>query len=433
MATTTTTTTTSATTGSETEPVTWVTPAARPPPGQPDISYAPDHAKWQARTARRLAAEGDKLPSRLPSGFPEQMAGPMVWEGATLAETYDWTYVLSADQLREIDEAVVHFKSLGLPFAHIQPSTFPLPTLRAELRRLSRELHSGHGFFVLRGVDVSAHSREDNIVIYLGLAAHIAPQRGRQDHKHGGKPADVVLTHIKDLSHGSDEEVKGTIGSPAYTTDKQVFHTDSGDIVSLFALETAASGGASKLASTWRVYNEIARTRPDLIHTLTQEWDYEVFEKAEKQWTPRPLMYLLPPDEARQVPSRIALQYGRRYFVGFGALPRSEAIPPITEAQAEALDALHFTGDRFCVNTEFRKGDMQFVNNLGLFHARDGFVNQGEKQRHLLRLWLRDPENAWHTPDYLAPRWAQIYEGITPEAEVFPLEPFVRSAGNKGR
>ncbi|KAI1322384.1 TfdA family taurine catabolism dioxygenase TauD [Xylariaceae sp. FL0255] len=409
-----------------TETVTWVTPAARPPPGQPDISYPPDFDKWQARAARRKAA-GD-LPTSLPPGFPKELTGPMVWEGETVAETYDWTYVLNPAQLAEIDEAVAHFKSLGLSLAHISADTFPLPTLHSELRRLSNELHSGHGFFVIRGVKVDEHSREENVIIYLGISAHIAAQRGRQDHKYNGQPADVVLAHIKDLSQ-SDKD--GIIGSPAYTTDKQVFHTDSGDIVSLFALETSHSGGASKLASTWRVYNEIARTRPDLIHTLSGLWDYEIFEKAAKQWTEKPLLYLLPATE--KAPERIALQYGRRYFVGFGALPRSENIPPITEAQAEALDTLHFTGEKFCVNTEFQKGDMQYVNNLGVFHARDGFTDKGTKQRHLLRLWLRDPENAWTTPSHLAPRWAQIYEGITPEKEVFPLEPFVRSAGNKGR
>lgn len=53
--------------------------------------------------------------------------------------------------------------------------------------------------------------------------------------------------------------------------------------------------------------------------------------------------------------------------------------------------------------------------------------------RHLLRLWLRDPENAWPIPDVLKPRWAQLYDGVTPEGEVFPLEPYIRSASNKGR
>jgi hypothetical protein len=163
--------------------------------------------------------------------------------------------------------------ALRLPFSRISQETFPLPTLHAELRRLSDELHNGHGFFVVRGLDVDSHTREENIIIYTGISAHIASQRGRQDHKFDGKPADVVMAHIKDLSRDDPNRI---IGSPAYTTDKQVFHTDSGDIVSLFALETALSGGASKLASTWKVYNEIARSRPDLIHTLSAPWDYEM-------------------------------------------------------------------------------------------------------------------------------------------------------------
>jgi hypothetical protein len=87
-----------------------------------------------------------------------------------------------------------------------------------------------------------------------------------------GKRADVVISHIKDVS-----KVQLKIGSPAYTADKQVFHTDSGDIVSLFALSTAAEGGASRLASAWRVYNHLAATRPDLIHTLSGNWEAELY------------------------------------------------------------------------------------------------------------------------------------------------------------
>lgn len=141
---------------------------------------------------------------------------------------------------------------------------------------MSAELHTGHGFFVLRGLQVDAHTREDNIAIYAGVSAHVAAVRGRQDTKYAEAPADVVLTHVKDLSSPTAGGDGGSvIGSPAYTADKQVFHTDSGDIVSLFALETAAEGGASRLASTWRVYNHLAATRPDLIHTLSEDWDVE--------------------------------------------------------------------------------------------------------------------------------------------------------------
>ena len=86
------------------------TPAAlvAGPPGQPDISYAPNLEKYQARTASRLA-EGN-LPKTLPEGFPSKLQGDLVWEGETLAETYDWTYVLSEEQLDEIEAALRHFK-----------------------------------------------------------------------------------------------------------------------------------------------------------------------------------------------------------------------------------------------------------------------------------------------------------------------------------
>jgi hypothetical protein len=84
------------------------TPAAQPPPGQPDISYHPDWNKYQARVTRRTQTED--LPKSLPEGFPKELKGDLIWEGESLAQSYDWTYVLSTDQLAEIDNAVTHFK-----------------------------------------------------------------------------------------------------------------------------------------------------------------------------------------------------------------------------------------------------------------------------------------------------------------------------------
>jgi hypothetical protein len=55
--------------------------------------------------------------------------------------------------------------------------------------------------------------------------------------------------------------------------------------------------------------------------------------------------------------------------------------------------------------------------------------HNGNHRRHLLRLWLRDPENAWETPPPLASRWDRVYEGVTPELQAFPLEPHTRSEG----
>lgn len=75
------------------------------------------------------------------------------------------------------------------------------------------------------------------------------------------------------------------------------------------------------------------------------------------------------------IDSKIIIQYARRYFTGYMGLPRSANIPPITEAQAEALDALHFLGEKFSLGLNFQKGDIQYINNLSIFHARDGFTD----------------------------------------------------------
>ncbi|OHW95749.1 TfdA family taurine catabolism dioxygenase [Colletotrichum incanum] len=361
-------------------------PSLPGPPGQPDIAYTPNHDNYLARTTRRQ--EQERLEKTLPEGFPQKLESKLVWDGNTLAEHYDWNYVLTDADKKEIDEALNHFKSLKKPLGEISQETFPLPNLHKTLRAISDEIHNGHGFKVLRGVPVDKYNREENVIIYAGVSSHVAPIRGRQDNQFQGEPADVVLAHIKDLTKVVDAH---RIGAPAYTTEKQVFHTDVGDVIALFALGEAAEGGQSYLSSSWHVYNELARTRPDLIRTLAEPWDADD-------------------------------------FTGYWGLPRSSDIPPITEAQAEALDALHFLAEKYAASLDFHKGDIQYANNLSIFHARGGFVDSDEKQRHLIRLWLRDPENAWKTPEALKERWDRVYSGVTPEKSVFPLEPQIRSA-----
>ncbi|KAF8712464.1 hypothetical protein AX14_013072 [Amanita brunnescens Koide BX004] len=113
-------------------------------------------------------------------------------------------------------------------------------------------------------------------------------------------------------------------------------------------------------------------------------------------------------------------------------LPRSPGIPPITEAQAEALDALHFLGERFNLGLNFQKGDIQYINNLGIFHARDAFRDSSEHTRHLLRLWLRNEELAWETPKVLQPQWQRLYHSVTPDEHHFSLEPVIRDGARGG-
>jgi hypothetical protein len=345
------------------------------PRGQPDISYTPNLETYQQRTQRRIKTE--QLPRTLPDGFPQKLESPLAWDGSTVSETYQWSYQLTDQDIDEIHRALDHFKSLDKPLGEITKETFPLPNLHATLRHVSRDIHQGHGFRVIRGVPVHLHSRADNIAIYAGLASHVAGRRARQDTRNDqGQPADVVLAHIKDLSAAVDAR---SIGAPAYTAEKQVFHTDIGDVIALFALGAAAEGGESYLSSSWTVYNELAATRPDLIRTLAEPWDFDEFGKnGPPGYTSHPLLHYHPASDTDS--ERLIIQYARRSFTGYWGLPRTATIPPITEAQAEALDALHFAAERHAVALEFRQGDIQFVNNLSIFHARGAFKDSEEKQ-----------------------------------------------------
>ena len=68
------------------------------------------------------------------------------------------------------------------------------------------------------------------------------------------------------------ERARSFFDTPAYTNGRQGFHTQNGDMVSLLVISTAESGGAGRLASNWHIYNRLAKTRPDLIHTMTEPW-----------------------------------------------------------------------------------------------------------------------------------------------------------------
>ena len=86
-----------------------VDPASIPQAGvQPDISYAPDFEKYQARTKQRLAS--GNLNSGLPEGFPRKLDSDLVWEGKDLEGAFQWVYELSEAEIQEIEDALKHFK-----------------------------------------------------------------------------------------------------------------------------------------------------------------------------------------------------------------------------------------------------------------------------------------------------------------------------------
>jgi hypothetical protein len=72
---------------------------------------------------------------------------------------------------------------LGLEIRDNDEDTFPLPTLAKELKTKSEQLHNGKGVVVVRGMNPADFSGEDNSLIFMGISAYVAKQRGRQDQR----------------------------------------------------------------------------------------------------------------------------------------------------------------------------------------------------------------------------------------------------------
>ena len=77
---------------------------------QPDIEYHPNLEKYLQRKSRRLTENPDLPKTALPPGFPEQVDGPIVWEGKDWVSEDQWVYHLSDMELNEIGDALHHFR-----------------------------------------------------------------------------------------------------------------------------------------------------------------------------------------------------------------------------------------------------------------------------------------------------------------------------------
>lgn len=91
--------------------------------------------------------------------------------------------------------------------------------------------------------------------------------------------------------------------------------------------------------------------------------------------THRPLLFYQP--ACGTSAERVILQFSRRSFSGFGTHSQTNTLTPV---QVEALDALHFLAEKFHVAMKLEKGDMQFINNLSMIHARNSYIDDAENR-----------------------------------------------------
>ncbi|KAF3912455.1 hypothetical protein ABW20_dc0103813 [Dactylellina cionopaga] len=368
----------------------------------PPISYLSSETKLEAPDFYDFKEEVYSKEWKVPEGFPAQYKHERVWIGSEIASQPDkWTFVLTEEEQNAVVDGLKRFQALDAHPSQISPVTFPLPSaLSDRLKQVSQNIYNGCGFGIVRGLNPDSFTEEENTLVFAGLSAHIASQRGFQD-----SIQEAVICHV--VSEELNPKAEGMDMRPAFTNGVCSFHTDVGDILGLYAVELPASGGETLLASSSQAYNELAASRPDLLHELVQKWAF--FHSQNYQLDGTPLLNNAPGD-------KLVFNYSRIPVTGFRTEGPNPTLPPPSEKRLEAMDLINkiMTKNAFAPPRE--RGDILYFNNLCLMHARNAFdLDETGKplpsKRHLIKLVLRDPELKWDMPEYLKSLDKHVYEG----------------------
>ncbi|KAL2152324.1 hypothetical protein VTH82DRAFT_5508 [Thermothelomyces myriococcoides] len=315
----------------------------------------------------------------------------------------------------EVDAALRPFRKCTLDADRVTRETFVLPTVEAKLARASLDVHEGRGFAIIRGLDPLRYTAEENLAIFLGISSYIGEQRGVQD-KMGS-----MLTHVTDSKvWTTPPEMRHGI----HTTTGLAWHCDMGaDVLALHVRSLPESGGNTFVASSWTIYKELAKSYPTVLKALCDaNWPIQVSGNPPR-YIVAPLLHVSNEKVFISVdPGRLGLHPAT------AKIGTEDPVPALSQQQLEALEVLSAlaTKHRFCL--DLKLGDIVFINNLSLLHARDPYVDPvNGPGRHLVRLWLRNPKLAWAIPQAMRTPWEAAFgpdgNGFPNLKKRYPVEP----------
>ena len=299
----------------------------------------------------------------------EPVTGPEVWLGADYADNEDWIYHFSDAAIADIDRAMRSVRERNRVLDEITAEDFDLPALADDLQQMSQILGSGRGFVLLKGLDISKYNDAEFAIIFWGIGTHLG--------------IGVSQSHLGDrIGNVKDVGGKGryyTAGGPIEV------HMDPTDVTGLLCLREARRGGESWIMSSMMIHNILLEERPDLLEVLYRGYYYGGPGGAVTNRTPHRLpVYAGAGDDTYS------------FYLPAAIAGRGSGTPEdLTATEREAMALLDEIAVRPQVRLEMdlRPGDIQFLNNRKLFHARGDYEDHADpaRKRHLLRLWLMMP------------------------------------------
>ncbi len=310
----------------------------------------------------------DRPHSELPTA---PITGDAAWRSADLKQTPErWQYQLTDSDIGEILAAVDQVKHLNL--GQIDKSNFPLPRLTARIREWRNAIMNEAGLMLIRGLPVADWDINTIERAYWGIGHHLGVPGGQN-------PDNELLGHVKDYGEAKDDPF-----IRLYRTTANIrYHCDAADIVGLLCLHPARSGGQSRIVSTVTLFNELLKVHPDLAPRLFKP--FRLDGRGERKPGQKPYSMITP---CRYHHGELRTFYHSDYYRSIG---RHQGVE-LTKEEAAILNFYDETGLRpdLYLDMDLQPGDIQFISNHVIAHARTEYVDfeEAEKKRHLLRLWL---------------------------------------------
>ncbi|BFZ62119.1 hypothetical protein YB2330_003198 [Saitoella coloradoensis] len=357
-------------------------------------SHSDDVYTYTIRANPNLTSgQHDILPSTLLpyDAYPKEVLGQTVWEAKDYIDRPEkWVIWWNEEEIADLERAAKEFEESGLELTEISQDNFRLsPALATQLGAIREDLINGKGFTLLKGLPVHRYSLKTSATIYTGLGTYIG-HAVSQNHK------GHILGHVKDLGNDPTQIDKVRIYS---TNARQYFHADDSDLVGLLCLEKAFEGGESDIVSSHHVWNVLQRERPDVVKTLTQLWYFDrkgEVSQGEKGWFTNPIY--------SYYHGHLIGKWDPYFVRSLDRFIKAGLIPPLSAPQLDAIEVLEQACQRESLHMILDVGDIQFVSNLHVFHARTAYRDHapetGKKRRHLFRLWLAtsEEEGGWALP-----------------------------------
>ena len=291
---------------------------------------------------------------------------PWVWLGRDHALTREWIREFTAAELDELFAARETARDIRPD--ELTASDFFLPILGNRLAAAERELAQGRGYILFRGLPIGDLTESEIATVYCGIGAHLGINVSQS--ADGDR-----LGHVIDRG-GTDRY---------YTRGGELeFHMDPVDVVGLLCLRVAVEGGASRIASAMTIHNAILEERADLLDCL-----YRGFHNSLRGSGDRGVSARIP----TFAPGASGMEC---YHLPITIRQAAEEEFDLSAEEREAIDFLAEVASRpeIHLDMDLQPGDIQFLNNRLILHARTDYVDRLEphRKRHLLRLWLMMPQ-----------------------------------------